>query len=79
MYQKKDITYTMKSAGWSITGECFKVEWYLCKIGKKDKMGKLCKIGKIGKRGKTHSCFVPEEGYYRYNGVYGPVNYWWVF
>jgi hypothetical protein len=38
-------------------------------------MGKLCKIGKIGKRGKKHSCFVKEEGFYRYNEIYGAVKY----
>jgi hypothetical protein len=60
----------------SITGECFKVEWYLCKKGKIGKMGKLCKLGMIGKRGKRskiHSCFAPEECYYRYNGIYRVV------
>jgi hypothetical protein len=70
------------STGLSITGEFFKVKYWVCKKGKIGKIGKLRKLGKIGKRGKrrkTHSCFVPEEGYYRYNGVYGPVKYWWVF
>jgi hypothetical protein len=76
LHQKKDIKDTMESTGLSITGGCFEVKWLVCKIRKIDKMGKLCKIGKIGKRGKKHSCFLPEEGYYRYNGIYGPVKYW---
>jgi hypothetical protein len=45
------------------------------KIGKMGKLRKLGKIGKRGKRGKTHSCFVLEECYYRYNGVYRVVKY----
>jgi|LakMenEpi03Aug12_release.lakeMendotaPanAssembly.Ray.scaffolds.fasta_scaffold3844808_1 hypothetical protein len=40
------------------------------RIGRISRIDKIGKIGKRGKRSKKHSCFAPEEGYYKYNGVY---------
>ena len=48
-------------------------------IGRISGIDKMGKIGKRGKRSKKHLHFVPEEGYYRYNGIYRVVNYWSVF